>query len=68
MPPKAVKQSDYAKTGIGSGAYRLKEWVPSERVVLEANPDYWGPKPTVNQVIFRTGRGAVRADGGVAIG
>ena len=54
VPPKAVTQSDYAKTGIGSGAYRLKEWVPSERVVLEANPDYWGPKPAVNQVIFRT--------------
>ena len=54
VPPKAVGQADFARSGVGSGAYRLKEWVPSERVVLEANPDYWGPKPTINQVIFRT--------------
>ena len=28
--------------------------MPSERVVLEANPDYWGSKPSISQVTFRT--------------
>ena len=54
IPPKAVGQADFAKVGYGSGAYRFKEWVPSERVVLEANPDYWGPKPALQQITFRT--------------
>jgi peptide/nickel transport system substrate-binding protein len=54
IPPKAVGQADFAKVGYGSGPYRFKEWLPSERVVLEANPEYWGPKPSVQQIIFRT--------------
>jgi peptide/nickel transport system substrate-binding protein len=54
VSPKSVTQADFAKVGYGSGAYRFKEWVPSERVVLEANPDYWGPKPAVQQIVFRT--------------
>ena len=27
---------------VGTGAYRLKQWVRSSKIVLEANPDYRG--------------------------
>ena len=30
---------------IGTGPYKIVEFVPDERVVLEANENYWGPPP-----------------------
>lgn len=38
---------------IGTGPYRFVEFVPGERIVLEANPDYWGEVEPWEQVIFR---------------
>lgn len=32
---------------VGNGAYRLKEWVVNERIVLERSPSYWNNKKTV---------------------
>ncbi|NRN27555.1 ABC transporter substrate-binding protein [Photorhabdus heterorhabditis] len=32
---------------VGNGAYRLKEWVVNERIVLERNPQYWNNEKTV---------------------
>ena len=31
---------------IGTGPYRLLELVGTDRVVLEVNPGYWGPRPS----------------------
>jgi peptide/nickel transport system substrate-binding protein len=42
-----------AKAPIGTGPYRVTEYVVDERVVLEPNADYWGPKPTLTKVTFR---------------
>jgi peptide/nickel transport system substrate-binding protein len=45
--------SKYLATNtMGSGPYRLTEWKPNERVVIEAVPEYWGPKPKAKKVIF----------------
>ena len=38
---------------VGSGPYTLAEWIRDERVVLEANPDYWNGVPEVPYVEFR---------------
>jgi peptide/nickel transport system substrate-binding protein len=38
----------------GSGPFVLKEWTRSQQLVLEANPSYWGPKPTLQRIIFRS--------------
>jgi ABC-type transport system substrate-binding protein len=32
--------ADVMRRPVGSGPYRLKEWRPASRIVLEANPDY----------------------------
>jgi peptide/nickel transport system substrate-binding protein len=53
VPPQGSKQPDFATKGWGTGPYRVKEWVRNERVVLEANPDYWGPKARIGEVVFR---------------
>ncbi|MFI8416960.1 ABC transporter substrate-binding protein [Serratia sp. NPDC078593] len=53
---KPVKQSVVEKFGdkwtlpenyVGNGAYRLKNWVVNERIVLVRNPAYWNNKATV---------------------
>ena len=43
----------YEKTPIGTGPFMLKSLVPNQDVVLERNPDYWGPKPGVDQIDFK---------------
>ncbi|HEX5596687.1 MAG TPA: ABC transporter substrate-binding protein [Micromonosporaceae bacterium] len=40
-------------TSAGSGPYVLKSFDPSDQVVLEANPNYWGTKPEFNRVVLR---------------
>jgi len=40
-------------TPIGTGPFRFKRWVKGDRVELERNPDYWGPKPALASVTFR---------------
>jgi len=37
---------------IGTGPYTVKSVTPGEKVVLDANKDYWGPKPTYRSVTF----------------
>ena len=55
VSPTALKkhQRDFFKNPVGTGAFRFKEWNPREKLVLEANPDYWGGKPALDQVVFR---------------
>ena len=35
------------KNFVGNGAYKLKDWVVNERIVLERNPEYWDNDKTV---------------------
>ncbi len=44
---------------IGSGPYRVKEYVRDQFLVLEASPTYFGNKARIKRVVFiLTGRGA----------
>lgn len=36
----------------GTGPYILKEWTRNTRIVLDANPNYWGPAPYFKEVIL----------------
>ncbi|HQZ45649.1 MAG TPA: ABC transporter substrate-binding protein [Usitatibacteraceae bacterium] len=44
---KGASTADFnsGKAAIGTGPYRLVEWVNGERLVVERNERYWGPKP-----------------------
>ncbi len=42
-----------ATAPVGTGPYRFVEWRKDDRVVLEANPDYWGGKPAIARAVFR---------------
>jgi len=41
------------KEAFGTGPYRLKEWLPKQRLVLERNENYWGRKPNYQHIFFR---------------
>ncbi len=53
VPPEASKQPDFALHPVGTGPYRFVEWVRGQRVVLAADPSYWGGKPAIDGVTFR---------------
>jgi peptide/nickel transport system substrate-binding protein len=38
---------------IGTGPYMLKSWSVGDKLVLTANPRYWGKKPRIKQIIFK---------------
>ncbi len=41
------------KNPIGTGPYKFKEWKVDEKIVLEANPDYFDGQPHIKRYIFR---------------
>jgi len=51
----AVKSEEFntGKAMIGTGPYKFKEYVAGDRVVLERNEAYWGPKPHWKTVRMR---------------
>ncbi len=38
---------------IGTGPYMLKTWQVGNKLEIDANPLYWGPKPKLQRIIFR---------------
>jgi len=38
---------------VGTGPVRFVSWVKDDKLVLEANPDYWGGKPDFDRMIVR---------------
>ncbi len=51
--PASMEQFNSGEAAIGTGPYKLKEWVKGARVVLERNPAYWGPAPEWDTVTLR---------------
>ena len=43
----------YDRSPVGTGPYKVKEWRTSEYLLLEANPEYWGGAPAIQQILFR---------------
>ncbi len=57
----------WAKAPVGTGPYKLVENRQDERMVIEANPYYWGGKPSFDRIEFRVvPEAVVRANGLVA--
>src|SRR5712691_732914 len=47
---------ELARRPVGTGAYRFVEWVKDERLVMEANRDWWGwegKAPAVERVVWK---------------
>ena len=52
---KAVKASgdSYGQHPVGTGPYKFVSWASGDRIVLEANPDYFLGETPIKNVIFR---------------
>ncbi len=52
---KAVEAAglDYGQRPVGTGKFKLKHWVPGDRVEMERFDDYHGPKAKVKNLIMR---------------
>ena len=48
-----TEEYNSGKAAIGIGPYKFVEWTKGDRIVLEANPTYWGGKPEFQRVILK---------------
>ncbi len=47
---------ELARRPVGTGAYRFVEWVKDERLVMEANRDWWGwegKAPAIERIVWK---------------
>jgi len=55
ISPAAIEKygEDVRNHPVGAGPYKLSEWVKGDRIVMVRNDDYWGPKATVEKIIWK---------------
>lgn len=50
---KDITRSPLARRPVGTGPFRFKEWVAGQKIVLEANPDYFEGRPYLDRYVYR---------------
>src|SRR4030042_350083 len=55
ISPAAIEKygEDVRNNPVGAGPYKLSEWVKGDRIVMVRNDDYWGPKATVEKIVWK---------------
>jgi peptide/nickel transport system substrate-binding protein len=51
---ESVGPEQFNAKPMGTGPVRFVSWVKDDKLVLEANPDYWGGKPDLDRMIVRS--------------
>ena len=58
---RTTEDFNTGKAAIGTGAYRFREWVRGDRLVLDGNAAHWAGAPSCPQVVLRpVANGAAR--------
>jgi len=52
-PTAVAKYGDLMQNPVGTGPFKLEEWVPGDHITLVRNDSYWGDAPKLQHVIFR---------------
>ncbi|MFC1836040.1 peptide-binding protein [Thermodesulfobacteriota bacterium] len=50
---KKLTESPLRRAPIGTGPYRFVEWAEGEKIILDANPDYFRGRPYINRIVIR---------------
>ncbi len=50
---KDLNTTEFNRHPVGTGPYRLKSWVTGQKLVLEANPNYFEGEPGICSIIYR---------------
>jgi peptide/nickel transport system substrate-binding protein len=48
-----VGNDGLANFGVGTGPFKLKDYDRESFVIMEANENYWGGKPEIDELVFR---------------
>jgi peptide/nickel transport system substrate-binding protein len=48
-----INTTSFNRKPIGTGAFRFVEWVSDEKIVVEANPNYFEGKPNLDRIVYR---------------
>ena len=51
--PKGISESELEKNPIGAGPYKFVEYIPGQKIVLEAFEDYYLGAPEIKEVEFK---------------
>lgn len=52
IPAQAFAASAFVQAPVGDGPYRWVTYLPGQRIVLEANPDFFLGRPKLDRVVF----------------
>jgi peptide/nickel transport system substrate-binding protein len=50
---KDITKSPLARKPVGTGPYRFKEWISGQKIVLDANREYFEGRPYIDRYIYR---------------
>ncbi|MBZ6075926.1 ABC transporter substrate-binding protein [Microvirga puerhi] len=50
---KSIEAFNDRSAAIGTGPYKVKEWVPGDHITLVRNESYWGKKPAFDNVTVK---------------
>jgi len=50
---KDINTDIFNRNPIGTGLYKFRGWVAGQKIVLDANDDYYEGRPNIDQVIYR---------------
>jgi peptide/nickel transport system substrate-binding protein/oligopeptide transport system substrate-binding protein len=55
VPQEAVEEygDEFSQNPVGTGPWQFVEWEHDDRLVLEANEDYWEGRPYLDKVVYR---------------
>ncbi len=52
-PTAVAKYGNLMQHPVGTGPFKLEEWVPGDHITLVRNDLYWGNAPKLKRIIFR---------------
>ena len=56
VSPTALQKygQDFTNHPVGTGPFSFVRWDRNEKIILKANPTYWGGKPEIDLLVFRS--------------